>query len=161
MQQLKEKLGLDQPDIDNLTRVRSLVALVGFFSMVLPWISLDGDNSALNGSELIAFAFTSPERLAMFRISIPGSLSLFGIPVVMVGLTIFGFFKTINGEYPLVVNGVAVILPVVMLVVAAPITSSDQFGIFGVILPKFGVVVMILSHTALFIHGLYVEFLTR
>ena len=161
MQRLKEKLGVNQPDIDNLTRVRALIALVGFLSMFLPWISLDGDNSALNGSELIAFAFTSPERQAMFGISIPGALGLFGVPVIMVGLTIFGFFKTINGEYPLVVNGVAVILPVVMLVLADPITSSDQFDLFGVILPKVGIILMILSHAALFIHGLYVEFLTR
>ena len=135
--------------------------MVGFFSMFLPWISLDGDNSALNGSELIAFAFTSPERPAMFGISILGALGLFGIPVVMVGLTIFGFLKTINGEYPLVVHGVAVILPVLMLVLATPITSSDQFDMFGMVLPKLGLVVMILSHTGLFIHGLYMEFLTR
>ncbi len=161
MQRLKEKLGLNQPDIDNLTRVRSLVALLGFLGMFLPWISLDGDNSALNGSELIAFAFTSPERQAMFGISIPGVLGLVGIPVVMVGLTIFSFVRTINGEYPLVANGVAVMLPVLMLVLAAPITSSDQFDIFGVVLPKMGVVAMVLSHTALFIHGLYVEFLNK
>ena len=161
MQQLKEKLGINRPDIDNLTRIRSSVTLVGFFSMFLPWIALDGDNSALNGSELIAFAFTSPERSAMFGISIPGALSLFGVPVVMVGLTIFGFLKTINGEYPLVANGVAVILPMLMLVLAAPITSSDQFDLFGMITPKVGIVLMILSHAALFIHGLYVEFLTR
>ena len=161
MQRLKERLDLGQPDIDNITRIMSVVAIAGLFSMFLPWISFDGDKSALTGSELIAFAFTSSERSAMFGISVPGALGLFLVPITMVGLTIFGFFKTVNGEHPLPVNGVAVMLPIAMLILSSPITSSDQVDLFGVILPKVGIVLMILSHAALFIHGLYAELLTR
>ena len=74
MQQLKSALRSNDPKFDDTARARTLAALAALISMFLPWVWLDGDNSALNGAELLAYAFTSPERRAMIQTSLLGSL---------------------------------------------------------------------------------------
>ena len=42
---------------------RNLLAIGGISSMMLPWVYLDGSDSSLSGSELIAYTFaTGDER---------------------------------------------------------------------------------------------------
>ena len=157
MQQLKNTLRSNDPEFDDTARARTLAALAALISMFLPWVWLDGDNSALNGAEFLAYAFTGPELGAMFRTSILGSLGLLFIPLVVVVLAVYGFFKTIAGEYPLTTYAAAAALPILMLVMARSVTSSDQPAIAGIPLPEWGVVLMVVCQAGLFIHGLLHE----
>ena len=154
MQRLRDALRSGDPKFDDTARVRTLAALAALISMFLPWVWLDGDNSALNGAELLAYAFTGPERGAMIRTSILGSLGLLFIPLVVAVLAVYGFFKTIAGEYPLTTYAAAAALPILMLVMARSVTSSDQISITGIPLPEWGVVLMVACQAGLFIHGL-------
>ncbi len=157
MQQLKSALRSNDPKFDDTARARTLAALAALISMFLPWVWLDGDNSALNGAELLAYAFTSPERRAMIQTSLLGSLGILFIPLTVAVLAVYGFLKTSAGEYPLTTYAAAAALPVLMLVMARSVTSSDQPAIAGVTLPEWGVVLMVGCQAGLFIHGLLNE----
>ena len=111
MQRFKEKLQSNDATLDNTTRIRAAAALIALFSMLVPWVWMDGDKSALSGSDLLAYAFTSDERGALFRTSILGALGLFFVPPIVAVLTIYGFAKTIMGEYPLMANLMGALLP--------------------------------------------------
>ena len=153
MQRFKEKLQSNDATLDKTTRIRAAAALIALFSMLVPWVWMDGDKSALSGADLLAYAFTSDERGALFRTSILGALGLFFVPPIVAVLTIYGFAKTIMGEYPLMANLMGALLPIIMLILARSITSSDQLAILGITLSGWGVSLMICSHTGLFIHG--------
>ena len=69
---------------------RNLLAIVAIASMMLPWVYLDGAESSLSGAELIAyFLATGTERWEMTKQSVPGAFSLFFVPAIVAGLSIY------------------------------------------------------------------------
>ena len=156
MQELKEKLEklkLSDPGFDNTTRARSLVALAALAGMFLPWVWLDGDSSSLNAAELLAHGLTNPERGAMAGVSFPGTMALLFIPPAVIILAVLGFIRAIRGEYPLLMNAAGAALPLVLLVLSKPVTSSDDHSVLGIPVSHAGAIVVSICHASLLIHG--------
>ena len=146
---LWDKTNEGSPEFDRAAQVRTLVALMALCSMLLPWTRLDGYTNPMTGADLIAFAFTSPERGAMFRLMPLGALALLFIPLVTTITAIYVFAKSVEGEHPVMANIMAITLPVVMLYLAQTLTGSDQPQLFWITIPKLGIITLILCNTAL------------
>ena len=80
MQQFKDRFNLDQNEVTKTTQARAIVALIAIAGMFLPWVWLDGDTSPMNAAQLLAYAFTNPERGAMISISFPGPSPYYSLP---------------------------------------------------------------------------------
>ena len=92
---LKEKLkyrwqSLQRPTLDQIALARVLVALIALAEMLLPWAKLDGYAETMSGAELMAFAFTSPERGSIFAVSKLGALSVLLAPALVPVANLYG-----------------------------------------------------------------------
>ena len=157
IRKLKEWMLAEDPTFSNETMIRTLIAMGALASMFLPWAVLDGDDSSLSGSELLAYAFTSPERGAMFRTSFLGAVGLLFIPLTVMVATIIAFFNTVTRQASTAANLIGCLLPIIMIMVTGSITSSDQPDLLGVRIPEWGIAMMISCHTVLLVHGLIQE----
>ena len=131
IRKLKEWMLAEDPTFSNENIIRTLIAMGALASMFLPWAVLDGDDSSLSGSELLAYAFTSPERGAMFRTSLLGAMGFLFIPLTVMVATIIAFFNTVTRQASTAANLIGCLLPIIMLMVTGSITSSDQPDLFG------------------------------
>ena len=144
------------------TQIRTIVALLALCSMFLPaWVRLDGYSSSMNGAELLAFTFTSPERGAMFRTALLGSVALLFIPLAVAVTAAYSFVKNIQGEFPIAANLALIALPIVMLFLAQTLTASDQPRLAWVTIPKPGIILMVLCNAGLLAHSLSAESQSR
>ena len=157
LQRLKEKILADDPNFTNEAIIRAGTALIALVSMFLPWVVLDGTRSALSGSELVAYAFTSKERGTMFQTSFMGAVALLYIPLIVTIATVVSFSKTIVQKTSTTSNLLGCLLPVIMIMVSGSITSSDRPDLLGVTVPEWGIVTMISCHVILLVHGLIQE----
>ena len=134
---------------------RNLLAIAGIASMMLPWIYLDGAESSLSGAELIAYTFsTGTERWEMLKQSVPGALILFFIPSAVAVLSIVVFAKTWQDQHSAKLNAVAGLLPLLIVVFAGSITSSEHLLAGRLVFPQAGIILMFLSQGALAVHSL-------
>ena len=154
---LWDNLTKGDPDFDQVTQVRTLVALLALCSMFLPWVRLDGYSSSVNGAELLAFAFTSPERGAMFRIAPLGAAALLFVPLAVTATAVYNFVKNIQGKLTIGPNVALIMLPVLMLFLGQALTASDQPRLAGITIPNPGGILMILCNMGLLAHSLCTE----
>ena len=157
IRKLKERILAGDPTFNNETMIRTLIAIGALASMFLPWAVLDGKDSSLSGSELLAYAFTSPERGAMFRTSFLGTIGLLFIPLTVTIASIIAFFKTVTKQASTAANLIGCLLPIIMIMVTGSITSSDRPDLLGVRIPEWGIAMMISCHAILLVHGLIQE----
>ena len=154
MQQFKDRFNLDQNEVTKTTQARAIVALIAIAGMFLPWVWLDGDTSPMNAGQLLAYAFTNPERGAMISISFPGTIALLFTPPVVICLAVYCFIKTMKSDYPLMMNAGAVVLPIVMIMLSGPVTSSDDHSFAGLPASHLGAILVSLCHASLLTHGI-------
>ena len=157
IQKWKERILADDPNFNNETMSRTLIALGAILSMFLPWAILDGAGSSMSGAELLAYAFTGPERGTIFATSFMGAMGLFFIPLIVMIATVMTFFKTVTAQSSTAANLIGCLLPIIMIMVTGSITSSDQPQIFALKIPEWGITTMISFHAILLVHGLIQE----
>ena len=134
---------------------RNLLAIAAIASMMLPWVYLDGAESSLSGAELIAYTFaTGTERWEMLKQSVPGALSLFFVPPVVAVLSIVVFAKTWQDQHSVKLNAIAGLLPLLIVVFAGSITSSEHLLAGRLVFPQAGIILMFLCQGALAVHSL-------
>ena len=134
---------------------RNLLAIAGIASMMLPWVYLDGAESSLSGAELIAYTFaTGSERWEMLKQSVPGVLALFLVPPVVTVLALVVFAKTWQDQHSAKLNAVAGLLPLLIVVFAGSITSSEHLLAGRLVFPQAGIILMFLCQGALAVHSL-------
>ena len=134
---------------------RSLLAVIAIASMMLPWVYLDGAESSLSGSELIAYTFaTGDERWDMLTRSVMGALSLFLVPPVVAVLSIIAFWKVWKDQHPVKLNIVAGLLPLLVVLFSGGITSSDHLLFGRFVFPHVGIILMLLCQGTLAVHSL-------
>ena len=150
-----KKLTQDDPRFSAAAKARTLMALLALFSILLPWVRLDGYTQTMAGSELLAFAFTSPERAAMFRSAPLGAIALLLIPFVLALSSIYAFFKSLEGQHTLGASIMGAALPLIMLFLAQTLTATGSTRIIGVSIPNPGIITMVLCNVGLIIHSLY------
>ena len=150
-------LSRDDPDFGRAVQVRTLAALLALFSMMLPWVRLDGYTESMTGAELLAFAFTSPERGAMFRTVPLGAIALLLVPLAAAATAVYSFVKNVQGEHPIAANLALIFLPIVMLFFGQALTASDQPRLVWVSIPRPGIILMIACNAGLLAHSLHVE----
>ena len=153
MNKLRNKLKLDT-EISRTTQARSAAALIALLAMLLPWVWLDGDNSSMSAAELLAYGFTNPERGSMIRVSLPGTIALLFIPPVVILVAIMAFIKTAQGRYPLMLNATAAALPLVLILFAKPVISSDDHSLAGIPVSHAGAIIAGVCHASLLVHGI-------
>lgn len=158
MQELKEKFydALDQ--IEPTQLARQAAALLPLLGIILPWITLDGETDSLTGAELLAYAFTSPERATMFQTSTLAGLTLFAAPLTTITFAILAFIKILKDQYPLALNIATAAVPIIMLATVQPITSTAQKTVFGFIFPDWGLALTIIPHLGLLAHGIWRQY---
>ena len=157
IQNLRDKILTQDPNFSNETLTRSLIAMGALLSMLLPWAVLDGSKSSLSGAQLLEYAFTSPERGAMFSTSFLGTMGLLFIPLIVTIATVSSFFKAVTNKVSTTTNLLGCLLPIMMVMVTGSITSSDQPHLLGIRVPEWGILMMISCHVILLIHGLIQE----
>ena len=134
---------------------RNLLAIVAIASMMLPWVYLDGLESSLSGAELIAYFFaTGTERWEMIKESVPGAFSLFFVPVVVAGLSIYVFAKIWRGQHPVKASAVAALLPLLIVLFAGSVTSSEHLIAGRLVFPQAGIILMLLCQGGLAVYSL-------
>ena len=134
---------------------RNLLAIAGIASIMLPWVYLDGAESSLSGAEIIAYTFaTGTERWEMLKQSIPGALFLFFIPPAVAVLSIVVFAKTWRDQHSAKLNAVTGLLPLLIVVFAGSITSSEHLLAGRLVFPQAGIILMFLCQGALAVHSL-------
>ena len=155
MQDLKDKIAEAFEQSDPTNTVRQTAALLPFAGLLLPWLTMDGDQGPMSGAELLAYALTSPERTTIFSTSILAGITLFATPIFTIALAAAAFIKILNNEYPLALSAATIILPLIMLASVQPVTSTAPKSVFGVIFPDWGLALAIIPHIALLAHGLW------
>lgn len=135
--------------------LRSICALIPLGAFLLPWVHLDGSNDSLSGAQLLAFAFTSPERTFLFSTSALGTIALVFAPLALAVTSIASLFLTVSDKYMNAGHLVAGLLPLAMLALARPILSSDQaLSYIGPLpIPAWPLLALIASNLALAAHG--------
>ena len=134
---------------------RNLLAIAAIASMMLPWVYLDGAESSLSGAELIAYTFaTGSERLDMLRQSVPGALALLLVPPAVAALSIVAFWRTWREQHPTMLNIIAGLLPLLVVVFAGNITSTEHLIGPGLVFPQAGIILMFLLQGSLAAHSL-------
>ena len=135
---------------------RNVIAVAGIASMLLPWVYLDGSQSSLSGSELIAYAFvTGDERWDMVKQSAPGALALLVVPTVVAIISIVVFVRTFREQHSIGLNAAAGLLPALIVVFSGSIASSDHLIIGRFVFPEPGVILMFLCQGALAAHSIW------
>ena len=95
--------------------------------MMLPWVYLDGSDSSLSGSELIAYTFaTGDERWEMLQQSVLGAMALFLVPLAVAVLSVTVFIRTFKEQHSIRLNAAAGLLPVLIVLFSGGITSSEH-----------------------------------
>ena len=121
--------------------------------MMLPWVYLDGAESSLSGAELIAYWLVSgSERTNMLQESVLGALALFLVPRAVAVLSVLVFWRIWRGRDPLKLSIAAALLPLLIVVFAGGVTSSDHLIGGRVVFPQAGVILMFLCQGALVAH---------
>ena len=133
---------------------RNLIAIVAILSMLLPWVYLDGSQSPLSGSDLIAYTFVGPERGAMVRESFFGASSLLVVPLVVLIMVVLVFVKTFKGQRSVALNAATGMLPLLVLIFAGSITSSDHLTVGGLVSPGWGIMLLFLCQASLLVQSL-------
>lgn len=134
---------------------RNLLAVVAIASMMLPWVYLDGAESSLSGAELIAyFLATGTERWEMTKESVPGAFSLFFVPVIVAGLSVYVFAKTWRGRHPVKSNAAAALLPLLIVLFSGSVTSSEHLIAGRFVFPQAGIILMFLCQGGLAVYSL-------
>ena len=153
-QRLKEMMENEDPQLSRNARIRGTIAIIALTGMLLPWLRLDGYSEAMSAAELIAYAFTSPERGSLFGVSMMGALAILLTPVVVMTAGVLGFFQAITGGRSLGANLVGALAPLAMLMLAHSIVSSDGWEVVGIPLPGFGLMLTVAAQGTLFIHAM-------
>ena len=135
---------------------RNLLAVAGIASMMLPWVYLDGSDSSLSGSELIAYTFvTGDERWDMLKESVLGAFALFLVPLAVAVLAVMVFVRTIREQHSIRLNAAAGLLPALIVVLSGSITSSDHLLAGRLVFPESGIIVMFLCQATLAAHSIW------
>ncbi len=135
---------------------RNLIAVGGIASLMLPWAYLDGSDSSLSGSELIAYTFvTGDERWEMIKQSFLGSMALFLVPLIVAVLSIVVFVKTFREQHSIGLNAAAGLLPALIVIFSGGVTSSEHLLAGRLVFPEPGVIVMFLCQAALAANSLW------
>ena len=134
---------------------RNLLAIVAIASMMLPWVYLDGAESSLSGAELIAyFLATGTERWEMTKQSVPGAFSLFFVPAIVAGLSIYAFAKIWRDQHPVKSSAVAALLPLLIVLFSGSVTSSEHLIAGRLVFPQVGIILMLLCQGGLAVYSL-------
>lgn len=144
---------LDQA-INDSSVWRNIIAVVSIATMLLPWVYPDGSQSPLTGADLIAYTFSGPERGAMVRESFLGAASLFTVPLLILVMAIAVFIKTYRGHHPIALNVATGLLPLLVLIFAGKITSSEHLIAGGLVFPGLGIILLFLCQVALAVQSL-------
>ena len=152
-EKVEEKLRED-PSFDPATAGRTALGLIALAAMLLPWIKLDGYQDAMNGAELIAYAFTSPERASLFQVSKIGTLAVLLAPPIVLAANVYGLIRLIQGEQRLAPHLCGAVLPLGMTLLAGAIASSDGMRLAGIPIPGWGIIVTILAQGILFLDAM-------
>ncbi len=151
---LKEKLTAEDPGFSKAAQVRTAIGIIALVGMLLPWLKLDGYNEAMSAAELAAYSFTSPDRGAMFGISIIGAIAVLFTPHIAVAVGFYGFIRLVQGGHSLSSHFTGAVLPLVMVLIARPMISSDGPELMGVPIPGIGLIITVLAQGALFTDGI-------
>ena len=133
---------------------RNLISIVAILSMLLPWVYLDGSGSPLSGADLIEYTFFGPERGAMARESFLGAASLLVVPLVVLVMAVTVFAKTVRGHTSIAWNAAAGLLPLLIVIFAGRVTSSDHLLVGGFVIPGWGMILLFLCQVSLLAHSL-------
>lgn len=134
---------------------RNLIAVAGIASMMLPWTYLDGAVSSHSGAELIAYTFaTGAERTDMLERSPTGAAALFVVPIAVAVASVAVFLKTFREQSPIAWNAAAGLLPILIVLFAGSVTSSEHLFAGRFVFPQAGIIVMFLCQGALAAHSL-------
>ena len=148
---LAERLAAEESGFSTAAQVRTAIALSALAGMLLPWMRLDGYNEAMNAADLIAYAFTSPERATIFGISKLGAIAILFTPSIVLAASTYGLFRVISGRPHPTSHIIGALAPLGMLMLAGSIASSDGWNIAGMALPGFGLIVTVVAQGILFI----------
>ena len=133
---------------------RNLIAILAILSMLLPWVYLDGSKSPLSGADLIAYTFVGPERGAMARESFLGATSLLVVPLVVLIMAVTVFVKTFRGQTSIALRVATGLLPLLIVIFAGRVTSSDHLTAGGLVFPGWGIILLFLCQASLLVHNL-------
>ena len=150
-EKLTERLAAEETSFSTAAQVRTAIALSALAGMLLPWLRLDGYNEAMNAADLIAYAFTSPERATIFGISKLGAIAILFTPSIVLAASTYGLFRVISGRPHPTSHIIGALAPLGMLMLAGSIASSDGWNIAGMALPGFGLIVTVVAQGILFI----------
>ena len=126
----------------NIYSWRNLIAVAGIARMMLPWVYLDGSDSSLGGSELIAYTFaTGDERWAVVKRSALGALVLFLVPLIVAALSITVFVRTFKDEHSIGLNAAVGLLPGLIVIFSRGITGSEHLLAGRLVFPESGMIV--------------------
>ena len=150
-EKLAERLAAEEPGFNTAAQVRTAIALSALAGMLLAWIRLDGYNEAMNVADLIAYAFTSPERETIFGISKLGAIAILFTPSIVLAASAYALFRVIAGRPHLTSHIIGALAPLGMLMLSGSIASSDGWNVAGMPLPGFGLIVTVVAHGILFI----------
>ena len=157
MQKLKDKFMPSNTDLDQVTKVRAILALATLPAMFLPWATLDGASSSLSGSHLITYALTSPERGFMISHFPAPAVALFLLPIMTLVTAVLALLEILKGKYPLLLHTVTILMPIALTITTGAVTSSDRTDILGMPVPALGPYIFVLIHLVLLAHGLYLR----
>ena len=138
-------------DLEPRTAVRTTFTLIALLGMFLPWVTLDGSGSSMNGAQLVAYSFTSPERAAMLGTNFIAGASLLGLPLIALGCCVGSFLDNIKGRFGIIWSIAATMLPPLTLVLASPVLTTDQTRILGMPVPDWGMAMTSGAHLALLV----------
>ena len=138
-------------DVGPRTAVRTTFTLIALLGMFLPWVTLDGSGSSMNGAQLIAYSFTSPERAAMLGTNFLAAAALLGLPLIALGCCIGSFLDNIKGRFGIFWSIGAMVLPPLTLVFASPVLTTEQTRILGAPVPDWGMALTSGAHLALLV----------
>ena len=148
-------------DVNSRTAVRTVFTLVALLGMFFPWVTLDGSSSAMNGAELIAYSFTSPERTAMMSVNFIAAVTLLGFPILALVCSVISFLENLKGRFGIVWSIGGMALPVLMLMIASPVLTTEQNRILGVPVPDWGMAITAGAHLALLVLTAMSQYMDR
>ena len=136
--------------------LRVAAACLALLGTVFPWLWFDGAVSPEKGTDLIAYVLTGNERWHMIKTSFVGAFFLFTMPLALVVLNTAVAIKIIRGDTPWAGHACVILLPLITLMFARNIISSDHPSIGALPVPGFGLSLMILMHLTLIGHSLWI-----
>ena len=125
-------------DVGPRTAVRTTFTLIALLGMFLPWVTLDGSGSPMNGAQLIAYSFTSPERAALIGSNFFAAASLLGLPLIALACCAGSFLDNIKGRFGIAWSIGAMVIPPLTLLLASPVLTTEQTRVLGMPVPDWG-----------------------